>query len=136
MALQYVFQATSQFFQLKTSRMLLLQATIATIAITAFAPTNRSWSSIHSVHAQEVQPSVSHFQSISSNAVELEPTLEVDCLLAEEMGVRPEHCASGGHYEPLGLNPEVLEEVEQAIDTNSDAQQPNKPLVRIKLIQW
>lgn len=142
MTLQLISQTKSRFVQLTTSGLLVIQATVATIAISTFVSIN---SGRMSASAQETQPSVPAPGTVSISAEELKPTLaapkptlNVDCLLAEEMGVRPEHCPIGGpDISQRSLDPKSLKEAEEAINANRIySPQPSTEMIHIPVVQW
>ncbi|PSB16635.1 hypothetical protein C7B65_21155 [Phormidesmis priestleyi ULC007] len=141
MALQPVSQKKSRSVQLAVSGFLVIQATIVTTTISTFVSTSSGWMS---ASAQETQPSVPVPGTVSTSAADLRPTLaafgstlKVDCLLAEEMGVRLEHCSSFGPTTPITLNPESLKKVEDAINEGrTRLLPPSNGMVHIPLMQW
>ena len=84
MPLQPFSQITVRFAQLATSGLLVIQATIATTVIGAFAPINSGWLAASSASAQKAQPTVPMPGSVSTSAMDLKPVPNVSCLLAEE----------------------------------------------------
>lgn len=148
MALQPASHNKSQFVQLATSGMLILQTTIVTTVISVFALTNSGWLSVSSASAQEAQPSVPVPGSVSTSAADLIPapddskvTLRADCALAEEMGVQPEHCSSGSEEAQRGLDLESLKKAEEAIEEATSASrirllQPSNGMIRLPVMEW
>jgi hypothetical protein len=100
-------QKHSRFNQFAQSSLFLIEATFITSIIGAIASTQPNGFLSSSAFAQGIQSSdqtvlVDH----QSNASQLGGVVPTNCLQAEDMGVRPEHCDSIGPIEPPRLNPD------------------------------
>lgn len=96
--------------------------------------------------AENLQPSAKPQTPVKTPATLLKgehDSINVDCLLAEDMGVQPEHCSSHGSNEIDGLptlNPDSLQQAEtdinQQFQSSGRSQPPDqlpKPLLRFPL---
>ncbi len=119
-------KTTVRFAKLATSGLLMIQATIATTVISAFAPTNLSWLAASSASAQAAQPSVPMPGSISTSAADLKPTpIVINCSTVTALPIPncrlPEPLPSDIGPEPprLGLDPGTLLDAQREINRST-----------------